>query len=133
MPTSSSRPNSRRADFVSLVLASAWSRTTLASKLTSSLRLADVAYFDRTFGVEVHPLLRRDSPPPPHISLAGWRRRRGRLVLGRNPTKSSSTLGPIYSGAVYPLDVFRPLNGIDAWALRTARRNSLKIRRCGRR
>jgi hypothetical protein len=50
-----------------------------------------------------------------------------------NRAKGPSNLGPVYSAAVYPLDVFRSLTGLDAWALRTARRNGLKIRRCGRR
>jgi len=50
-----------------------------------------------------------------------------------NRAKEPSSLGPLHAAAVYCLEIFRSLTGLDAWALRTARRNGLKIRRCGRR
>ena len=47
--------------------------------------------------------------------------------------KQSAALAPVLLTAVYPLAVFREITGLDAWALRQARRNGLRVVKVGRR
>lgn len=47
--------------------------------------------------------------------------------------KQPEALGPIQQGAIYPLPVFQRLLGLNADAMRKARRAGLKTRKWGRR
>lgn len=47
--------------------------------------------------------------------------------------KASPQLGAIRADETYPLPLFQRLTGLSAWALRTARREGLKMRTVGRR
>ena len=46
---------------------------------------------------------------------------------------AAATLEPIQAGTIYPLEIIKARLGLGVWALRTARRKGLKIRRLGRR
>lgn len=43
------------------------------------------------------------------------------------------TLGPIEANVAYPLETFKRKSGLRDWALKTARRNGLRVRTCGNR
>ena len=49
------------------------------------------------------------------------------------PLKTAAGLGAIHADAIYPLEVFRRLAGLDDWAIRKAVRSGLKVRVWGRR
>lgn len=44
-----------------------------------------------------------------------------------------AALAPLSVHEVYPLEVFKQRSGLDAWALRQARRNGLRVVTIGRR
>jgi hypothetical protein len=46
--------------------------------------------------------------------------------------KRLETLGAISVDATYPLEVFKPLSGLNDWALRQARRAGLRVLTLGR-
>lgn len=46
---------------------------------------------------------------------------------------TATELEPIEKDQALPLDTFKRKAGLSDWALRTARRNGLKVRKCGKR
>ena len=57
----------------------------------------------------------------------------------RTPARQPATariqcaLAPLSSTEIYPLEIFKRRSGLDAWALRQARRNGLRVLTIGRR
>jgi hypothetical protein len=49
------------------------------------------------------------------------------------PGHIQTALAPLSSSEIYPLEVFKRRSGLDAWALRQARRNGLRVLTIGRR